>query len=500
MNSDTNTTSNQKIGFQLFLSFWNQTQGQTTPDLHLKLASWLENCRNDGDVRLLLMAFRSAGKSTLVGAFAAWLVYQNPNVRILVLAADSALAGKMVRNVKRIIESFPVTTNLKPDRIDQWASDRFTVKRDIELRDPTMLARGVTSNITGSRADIVICDDVEVPNTCDSEEKRESLRLRLSEIPYVLVAGGAQIYVGTPHNYYSIYADVPREEIGEETPFLDEYKRLSVPIMDEAGIPTWPEKYSTNAIEQIKIDTGPNKFESQMMLKPVNILDGRLDTELLQFYNGEIEYCKITDALYMGPTQITDVRAWWDPAFASAKGDDSVLAIVFGDKGGNYYLHHLEYIKVDANNEDDEATQQAKIVAKLAKQYHLPSISVETNGIGQFLPKILGRELNNARIACSPKRETSIKNKQRRILEGFDAVLAAQKLFVHDRIKQTQFIMQMREWQPSKSRCKDDALDAVSSAILAHPIRIQRVHGNIAHRQTWRKGTPAHKGNSDFAV
>ena len=234
----------ESADFKLFSVLWNQSQGRKTPPLHLKMADWLEARWKKGDTRLLLMAFRSAGKSSIVGLFAAWLIYRNPDIRILVLAADFTLAKKMVRNVKRIIERHPLTTHLKPERADQWASDRFTVKRMMELRDPSMMAKGVSSNITGSRADIVICDDVEVPNTCDSADKRADLREKLSEIAYVLVAGGAQLYVGTPHHYYSIYADMPRTEIGEEQPFLDGFERLSLPLIDGQGAITWPERYS----------------------------------------------------------------------------------------------------------------------------------------------------------------------------------------------------------------------------------------------------------------
>ena len=72
------------------------------------------------------------------------------------------------------------------------------MRRPLTQRDPSLLARGITANITGSRADVVICDDVEVPNTCNTPGKREQLRERLAEISYVLVPGGLQLYVGTP--------------------------------------------------------------------------------------------------------------------------------------------------------------------------------------------------------------------------------------------------------------------------------------------------------------
>ena len=46
--------------------------------------------------RLLLLAFRGAGKSTLVGLFSAWLLANDPALRILALSADLALAHLVV--------------------------------------------------------------------------------------------------------------------------------------------------------------------------------------------------------------------------------------------------------------------------------------------------------------------------------------------------------------------------------------------------------------------
>lgn len=238
--------------FTLFMVVWNQKMGQSTPAIHRRMADWLEWRWKRKQMRLLLMAFRASGKSTLAGIFAAWLLYRNPDLRILVLAADAALARKMVRQVKKIIEIHPLTSDLKPREADQWAGNRFTVKRMMQLRDPSMLARGITSNITGSRADVIICDDVEVPRTCDSAQKRGDLRERLMEIDYVLTPGGTQIYIGTPHTYYSIYADEPRREIGEEQEFLSGFDRFVIPVLDEGGNSAWPERFTVNDIEKIK--------------------------------------------------------------------------------------------------------------------------------------------------------------------------------------------------------------------------------------------------------
>lgn len=176
----------RRVGFRQFVWLWNRCQGQMTPDLHLEIAAWLNERWEEGDRRLVMLVFRNAGKSTLVGIFCAWLLLHAPDLRILVLAAEHDLARKMVRNVKRIIERHPLTRPLVPQRADHWAADQFTVRRQLTQRDPSLLARGIAANITGSRADVVICDDVEVPNTCATPNRRAELRQRLREIEYVL--------------------------------------------------------------------------------------------------------------------------------------------------------------------------------------------------------------------------------------------------------------------------------------------------------------------------
>ena len=507
--------------FRIFLKMWNQQQNMTTPQHHLDIVAWLEYAWERKDTRLLLMAFRSAGKSTIVGLFAAWLLYRNPDLRILVLAADQTLAGKMVRNVKRIIERHPLSKGMKPEKAEQWASERFTVKRMISQRDPSMLARGVTSNITGSRADVVICDDVEVPNTCDTPEKRRELRARLAEMEYVLVPGGTRLYVGTPHHYNTIYADEPRRESGEEKPFLNGFKRLKLPILDGEGQSAWIEKYSEKAIARMKRESGPSKFASQMMLEPRNIAEGRLNPKLIRIYDDALDYTKELQALFLGQTKLVSASAYWDPAFGSAKGDNSVLAIVYSDADGNHYLHHMEYIKIKNNChpgasrdltahgqdsglrrndmvESDEATQQCAIVAKLAKAHHLPALILETNGIGKFLPTMLRNALANERTPCAVKEIHQSRNKDIRIIEGFDAALAARRLYVHQSVLQTPFMTEMREWRPGSNKGHDDGLDAAAGALAAEPDRLARLYGKGA--QSWMRGQGAHTANTEFTV
>lgn len=449
-----------------FVWIWMQLQGLNVPKHHKKMCAFLWDIyQNQPDKNALLMAFRNSGKSTIIGLFCAYVLWYNPNTRILILSADHELAKKMVRNIKRIIEKHPMTKSLKPSQKEEWASDRFTVVRSCDLRDPSVLARGLLANITGCRADLIICDDVEVPKTCDNTNKRKDLRLKLSELDYVLTPGGMTIYIGTPHTADTIY----NTDFGG---FLSGWHLLKIPVLNKNKQSNWPERFSNTKIESIRKRSGQYKFLSQMMLEPVPIHDSRLNPNHLLFYSEELNYQEANETarLLLGANKLVSVSCWWDPAFGSKdKGDDSVIACVFSDENGLYYLHDIEYLHVPKNQE--AATYQCAKVAAFVKRNFIPSVNLETNGIGKFLPALLKKELAKKHIPCAVIEKTSHQNKASRILSAFDAILMNRALKAHDKIKQTPFLEQMQEYKPN-GNSNDDALDAVAGCLLSEPVRI----------------------------
>lgn len=486
--------------FDVFLALWNGTQNYRTPGIHFRIAIWLQKCWERGETHLLLQAFRASGKSTLAGLFSAWLLCRDPDLRILVLSAESSLSETMVRTIRKIIERHPLAVHLRPDNPDQWAADSFTVRRNFIGRDPSVLAKGLYANITGTRADIILCDDVEVPNTCDTADKRKKLRERLSENEFILTPGGRQIYIGTPHSYYSIYAATPRTEMGEEDIFLKDYERLTIPILSERGESAWPERYDIPAIDKMRRMTGPAKFTSQMMLVPVNILDSRLDMALLKPYDDPLTAQEVRQNLVLtiGGRKIVSCTAWWDPAFGRGLRDASVLAVAYTDEDGDQWLHRVDYIIVNPKDGEDEASLQCRHVAKIARDLFIPRIHIETNGIGKFLPAILRNELKAARLDVAVTEEISRKAKADRILEAFDAVMAAQSLHVHESVYDTPFITEMQEWKPSDKNAPDDGLDAAAGALSAEPLRIKKNYeGGV---RLWRPAGDSHKARTDFDV
>lgn len=492
--------------FARFADAWNRLQEQDTPTHHRLIAGWLAERLAGQDRNLLLMAFRGAGKSTIVGLFCAWLLLTDPNRRLLVLAADLALSKKMVRNVKRIIEHSPATQALRPKARDQWAAEQFTVLRSRELRDPSMLARGIDGNITGSRADFVICDDVEVPRTADTAPKRADLREKLSEIEFVLVPGGTQLYVGTPHSYYSLYAADARPEAGESHPFLHGFARLELPVWDEAGNPAWPERFDAAHIERVRQRSGPAKFTAQMLLKPVSLNVGRLDPDRLLSYDGELDCREAAGetVLTLNGVRLLSASCWWDPAFArpSEPGqvrDGSVITALFAGADRRLYLHRVLYLSIDPDDPTPEAQQQCRAVVGFVRDFHLPAVHVETNGLGVFLPGLLQQALDDAGLAAGVVRMSSRTPKAQRIVEAFDAPLAASLLCAHRSVFDTPFVREMREWRPGRARLPDDGLDAVAGALSCEPFRFEKPGTTARHPAAgWRPGPLV--APSDFTV
>lgn len=191
--------------FYEFLDEWNAQINLTTPSHHRRIMEFLVSVITDSPHRGLLMSFRHSGKSTVVGLFAACMLCIRPETRILILSAESGLAARMVTHIRHVLENHPRCASLVPDEKREWASFRLTVNRPVGIREPSVICQGIHGNITGMRADLIICDDVEVPNTCNTAQKREQLRERLRELDFILSPTGAMIYIGTPHTMDTIY-------------------------------------------------------------------------------------------------------------------------------------------------------------------------------------------------------------------------------------------------------------------------------------------------------
>ncbi|MBR6231476.1 MAG: phage terminase large subunit [Alphaproteobacteria bacterium] len=460
--------------FLEFLWIWDKLNGLKLPQHHKVIGHFLEKLfTSENERKGLLMAFRNSGKSTLVGLFCAWILLKNPNLRVLVVSADHELAKKMVMHTKHIIEHHPACFGMKPVRPQEWASDRFTVRRSTVGRDPSVLARGLNANITGCRADIILCDDVEVPKTCNNSAKRKDLRTKLSELDYILIPGGMMLYIGTPHAEETIY----RPKTG--------WQLLKLPLLNKAGESVWPERFTPKKIAEIRRATSPNKFASQMLLENVKYEESRLDIKHLKIYDLPLSYQEANGSgiLKIGQTKMVSASCWWDPAFGKVGGDASVIGVVFTGEDGNYYLHDLRYLQVPEGA--GSARWQCEQVARFIWDNYLPAVHLETNGIGQFLPALLRQEFARHRMGCSVVEENSRQNKAQRILGALEVPLLNGSLYAHALVMKTPFPDEMQDFNTT-GHTHDDGLDTVAGCILCEPVRLPGIITFNRNRPLWR--------------
>jgi predicted phage terminase large subunit-like protein len=298
-----------------------------------------------------------------------------------------------------------------------------------------------------------------------------------------------------------VYAAQPRSEIGETAAFLDGFHRLELPVLDADGQSRWPERFTPERLAQIRRRSGPARFAAQMLLQPTSSEDGRLDPERIALYGEDIAVEHLSgDALRLsiGKRRLVSASCWWDPSFGSPrKGDGSVVAVVFTDEEGTYRLHRIRWLTHTARDPADAATQMCRQVADFAAEHHVPAVRLESNGLGKFLPGLLRRVIAEQGGSAGVIECTSRKAKAVRILEAFDAVLAAGALQAHHSVAQTSFFQEMRDWRPGVNAARDDGLDAVAGCLASEPVRLGQFIAP-ATRRDWRGGLAPQRAVTDF--
>jgi hypothetical protein len=230
----------------------------------------------------------------------------------------------------------------------------------------------------------------------------------------------------------------------------------------------------------------------------------RLDPRRLVRYDDPLELREGNGerVLSIGSRRMLGSVCWWDPAVGRPeRGDASVVALVLVDCDGHYFVHAVDYLRVEppATAGEDEATQLCRQVADFLQATAQPAITVETNGIGRFLPALLRRTLAARGLPIAIREHVNTTAKDQRILDAFDPLLAAGALHAHSGLWQTPFIREMQEWLPG-GRGRDDGLDAVSGCILSQPARLHRPMAPRSAQPIWHPLDTPFRAQADFQV
>ena len=192
--------------FRVFLrGTWAHLNLPSPTPIQLDMAHDLQH----GPKRRVAEAFRGVGKSWITSAFVCWLLLRDPQMNILVVSASKERADQFSTFTLRLIGEMPALQHLYPEPHQRNSKLAFDVAPAYADHAPSVKSVGILGQMTGSRADVIVADDVESPGNSDTQGMREKLADRVKEFDAVLKPGGRIIYLGTPQTEDSLYNRLP---------------------------------------------------------------------------------------------------------------------------------------------------------------------------------------------------------------------------------------------------------------------------------------------------
>lgn len=536
-----------KVDFPTYFAMWAEHRRWTVPDVHWRIVDWLPK---RGDLAVL-RCHRGIGKSTILAVYNAWRYYDDGTYRILHQSESDGTAYKTSRDTQAVLNAHPLTCDLfREGGVEQW-----WVHGSDDPRNGSMYAKGILSNVTSARADECQNDDVEVPRNIQTPEAREKLEYRLGEQTFILVPGGRQLYVGTPHTHDSLYdkqealgADcltIPlflnehRVELADEKsytlPFVPEYvfagigkgarllvkgldyqlsgktvtfAKAPVRLLDFYAGCSWPERFTRDDLEKRRRKTKTvNYWDSQYQLHSRPVHEIRLDPARIIPYDCEPRFMMANKRLtmWLGNVQIVGCALRWDPSSGKTNSDTSAAVLDLQDATGRHYWHRvleLEGPVATTNARGDQIIDgQVMQLCGLIAEFRVPRVTIETNGIGGLAPAFLKTALKQRRIRCGVAEEVAVLNKNPRILEALEPLLQSGMLWAHVDVLNGPLWDQAKDWNPAIRQQPDDLLDAGAGAVTDQPARIGHLNGNADPDQNedWRPSAGVYEAALDEA-
>lgn len=479
--------------------------------IQVDIAQFLQNPPSD---RVIIQGFRGVAKSFLTCAYAVWRLWSDRDLKVLIISASSDRADANARFIKSIINTLPFLEDMKATKDQLDTQNLFSVggaKADIS---PSVKSVGITGQITGTRADLLISDDVEVPKNSGTQLQREKLAEAVKEYDAILKPNGQIIYLGTPQNEASLYNTLQNrgyvtriwtvlypENQAERASYGDTLAPFIAKKYDSdpdkyAGQPTDPERFDNIEIAKRKLSYGKAGFALQFMLNtnlsdyekyPLKVSD--LIIEELDMHETSVKWSwangvqqRLQDIpcvamkgdMYYAPlSRSPDTMPYTGTVMAidpSGRGkDESSYAIV---KCLNGYLFLMDVGGFEEGYSDLTLTKMAQI----AKFWNVNEVVVEANfGDGMFT-KVMTPIFNKIHpVAIQEVKNT--KQKELRIIDTLEPVLMRHKLIVNKSVIENDyrrfetnqaysFIYQMtRICRDKNAIAHDDRLDAVTMAV-----------------------------------
>ena len=128
---------------------------QPTP-IQIDIANYLQKPPAD---RIIIEGFRGVAKSFLTCAYVVWRLWKDRQLNTLIVSASGDRADANARFIKRIIHTLPFLSDMIASKDQLDTQNIFDVGGTVPDISPSVKSIGITGQITGTRADLLIADD-----------------------------------------------------------------------------------------------------------------------------------------------------------------------------------------------------------------------------------------------------------------------------------------------------------------------------------------------------
>ena len=449
--------------FKLFLqALWAQLDLPSPTRAQYAIADYLQN----GPKRLQVQAFRGVGKSWITGAFVLWTLFNDPERKVMIISASKERADNMSIFLQKLIIDTPWLKHLQPKSDDsRWSRISFDVNCSPH-QAPSVKSVGITGQLTGSRADLMILDDIEVPGNSLTEFMREKLLQLCTEAESILTPKGDSriMYLGTPQTTFTIYrrlaernykplvwpARYPRKKQ------LSKYEGLlAFEIQEdiEQGAQEWTptdDRFSDEDLLEREASMGRSNYLLQFQLDtslsdaakfPLKMADLVITSVNPTTAPENVVWCSdptnvIKDAPSVGlpgdyfysPMQLSGEWSGYTETICSVdpsgRGSDETTAAYLSQRNGFIYLHEMRAYR------DGYSDATLLDILQGCGKYDVSSLVVETNFGDGIVGELFKKHLQNTKQAIYIEEVRANVRKEDRIIDSLEPVLNQHRLIV----------------------------------------------------------------------
>ena len=378
-------------------------KGYMYGQIHMDIFKWMQEYAlygkgEDLTANKLIMLPRAHLKSHMVATWCAWMITRHPEITILYVSATAELAETQLFAVQNILASsvyqrfFPEYINPQEGKRERWSQRKLSVdherRRKEGIRDATVATAGLTTNTTGWHADVVVADDLVVPENAYTEDGRDSVSKKSSQFTSIRNAGGFTMACGTryhPSDIYQVWRDQKFEEFDEDfnvvgmAPVWEirEYK------VEEDMIFSWPRAVRSDGkafgfdpaiLARTKAEySDKSQFYAQYYNDPNDKGSNRIQRD--RFVYGDRRHLTEQGGKWLYKRDKLNVYASIDFAFSLNKKADYTAVVVIGvDSENHIYVLDIDRFKTDKIND------YFKSIATLHSKWNFKKLRAEVTG------------------------------------------------------------------------------------------------------------------------